>query len=70
MSERLCITCSTPYVQRHKKDCPAYVEPTYTREMLERFMTGNGRKIADPKDGQQRAMMLSSDLDELEAKFY
>ena len=70
MSQKLCIVCSSPYGQRHKKNCPSYVEPTYTHEMIERFMNGNGRKTKDPKDGQQRAMMLSSDLDKLEAKFY
>lgn len=70
MSQRLCITCSAPYGERHKKNCPAYIEPTYTREMIEEFMVSNGRKITVPKDGQKKSMMLSSDLDKLEAKFY
>ena len=70
MSQRLCITCNAPYGKRHIKGCPAYIEPIYTREMIEKFMISNGRKIADLKDGQKQPMMLSTDLDKLEAKFY
>lgn len=69
MSGRLCITCNAPYEKPHKKDCIRYVEPTYTREMIQRFMIDNGRKQADPKDGVLRSMMLSSDLDKLEKKY-
>lgn len=70
MSQRLCITCAVPYGKRHKKDCPAYIEPTYTREMIERFMKNNSRTINNPKDGQKQSMMISSDLDKLESFFY
>jgi hypothetical protein len=38
--------------------------------MIARFMEDNGRKIADPNDGEKRAMMLCTDLDKLESKFY
>jgi len=39
MSQRLCITCNAPYGKRHKKGCPAYIEPTYTREMIDVWNT-------------------------------
>ena len=72
MSNRVCINpqCQAPYGKMHKKGCPSYVEPTYTRAMLEKFFRDNGRTFIDPVEGVKKEMISISDLDKLESMFY
>lgn len=70
MSDRVCISCGQRYGERHLKTCPKYIEPTYTREMIEKFILDSGKKFIDPKNGVEAGVLLDSDLDQLEAKYY
>jgi len=70
MPERFCITCESPYGERHRKDCPAYIIPKFDLKMIKQFIKSNCKKTVNPKNGEIQNALFVSDLDALEERFY